>query len=305
LAVLFIPLSLLDLQTAAALWWLLSWYALGAAVLLLLSLYSDPRHYLLPVLAGAFLFRPFWAALENGQLSTFLLLALAGVAWLWARGRWAAGGALLSLLALKPQLGLPVLALAGLWLVRRRRWSGLAGISTGGLGLFALGFLADPGWVGKFLAIGSGKLGATFGYSPTVWGLAAWLAGFRPAATIALGSLAALACLGLVAWRLWHISDPALALGGMIALTLLITPYLWSYDQTLLLLPIAAGTLTLKERGMPYLPGALLPLGFALLAVLYQMLAMRAQLDLRNGQLSLVVLALWLIGSIGNGAKKN
>lgn len=300
LSVLFVPLSWLDLEHAAALWWVLSWIALGAAVLVLLSLYQDTEaiaHYLLPVLAGAFLFRPFWAALANGQMSAFLLLDLAGAAWLWKHDRWLAGGMLLSLLALKPQLGGPLLITVLLWLVLRRRWSALAGIVAGGLALDALGFLADPGWIGKFLSIGSGKFSSTFGFSPTVWGLAAWLTGFRPSLGIPLGSLAALLVVALVAWSLSKTHDPALALSGMVVLALLITPYLWSYDQTLLLLPIAVCTLALLDR-MPYLLGALLPLGMASLAVLFQMVAMRYQLDLVNAQLSLVMLALFLVSSI-------
>lgn len=293
LAVLLTPLGWVRPLQAYILWNALAILALAGTLILLLSLYPDTKHYILPYCAASFLFRPFWATLKLGHLSAFLTLDLAATIWLWNRGRWFAGGVALSLLALKPNLGAPLLAGLGLWLLIRRRRDAIGGIAAGGLGLLALGWLADPGWIGKFLAIGNEKLASTFGFAPTIWGLAVYLSGFRMSIGLPLGILACLACTGLMVWHLRRIPDPVLAFTSIVALVMLITPYLWSYDQTLLLLPVIVMSLSARPR-LPYLAAALAPLVFSVWAVVFQILSMHAELDLLNGLLSLAVFT-WVL----------
>lgn len=88
----------------------------------------------------------------------------------------------------------------------------------------------------------------------------------------------------------------ALAAGLAICLTLLTTPYTWTYDQLLLSIPIVFLVLGLGERGAQFLPTALLFLLIDILA--FALLALTAALQ-KEGWNALVAfsvlgLLLWL-----------
>ncbi len=264
LAFLFAPLGLLSLQAAATVWVLITQGLLVVCCWLLLSAWkpTDSRAaYWLPILLGVFLFRPVVTMLLQGQLGAIWLLTLSVCVYAWRRGQWWLGGALMPFLALKPNVGLPLIALLALWLALRRQWRALMAAGVSAAGLLIAGWLRDPLWLEKLSAIGNQKVASTFGWAPTSWGLGDAICQHGLSCTIGVG--AGLSVLLVIVALFWlmkhrHRAEPEVAAAILIAVTMLVTPYLWVYDQVLLIIPILAVMRLMHERELPYLVTATL-----------------------------------------------
>ena len=296
LAVLLLPFGILPLDAAAVCWVFISLAAILPAAWKLTASWQPVQilPYLLPALAGIYLFRPTFLTFLVGQMEILLLLGLVGAAWLWERGMWLRGGLLSSVLLIKPQIGLPLLALVGVWLLARRRWAGLAGMGLGALALFALGAIFDVGWVGRWLSIGQGKVSGVFGYSPTVWGVSATVCHHQSPCTPLLGSVLAIV---VVVGGLWivlrrKLHQPMDVMGVTIPVALLATPYLWAYTQVLLVFPILLVMGRLYRRRMPYLLVATFPLAMAVLAFILLFVAVGLGTDVWSAVVPLASLVL-------------
>jgi len=300
LAMLFAPLGQLPLYQAYVVWVALTQSMIAVAVYCVLTL--DPakrnRHVLLPIIAGIALFRPTIITLVNGQVSGFLLLVAAVTVYLWQRDKWFYGGLVVPLLALKPNIGVPMLVLLALWLLRRRSWSALGGMAICGFALLAIGWAKNPSWVQEFLGIGNVKLTQTFGFSPTVWGISAYSCGYSLQCTISLGAIAATALLiGYIVVLVGQgqAAGPLPIMSLVILLTLLITPYTWPYDQILIVMPIVALLMHLSSKyGSPLINAALF-LGIDICVLALLVLAAAVKLEIWNAFIPLAILvAVWL-----------
>jgi hypothetical protein len=297
LAMLMAPLGALDLLSAYQAWMVLSALMILTACWVIFG--RTRRRADLPILipwaAGALLFRPVIVTLRNGQLGGFLLLGLvAGCALAAARKGWLAGAAF-GLLSLKPALGIPVIGLLALWALYRRRWQILGGMLTSAVGLFIMGWLYDPAWVFRMLAPGSPKLWSNFGFFPTAWGLGTALCSGRGACATWVGG--GLSAAGLIAYVAIVLLSPKPlgvweAASMAVPVALFASPYVGAYDLLLLLLPIGASLLWLRNRGAPYLLVASLPIWIDLASLALVLVAARVGLDLWGGLLDLLVLAL-------------
>ena len=294
------PIGLLPLNVASV-----SWVVISAGLILLstryvLSLSNLHTHlpYLLPVLAGVFLFRPVMVTLRNGQFGAVLLFCLALAVWLFARGHWFAGGLALGLFLLRPNLGLPIIGLACIWLLLRKRWGALGGVIVSLAVLAALSWAKYPNWLEGMLAMGDTKLFNTFGYHPNLWGLAGVICRHELTCTLAAGSLFVLLLSGgtvLAYARSSSRDDPMVALGFILPLALMFTPYMWAYDQILLVVPILIITISLYSRGSPYLLTATFPLLMVCLALVLLAAALWLGTDAPGVILSLACFALMFL----------
>ena len=232
----FVPLSLLPLTVAAALWMTVSELSLILAVFLLVRTTGCPRNRLVTftALLSALLFRPFLSALTSGQLTPLLLLLLAGAVAVYVQGRSVLAGLLFAFLLFKPNLFILFFPALVLLLLARRDWPGLIGLGVGAGGLAVPCSLLHPGWLPRWLGV-SGKTSVTF-LTPTLWGLAFDLVG--PDRWILAGTLAVCWVSGSVLFLVVRRREEWL-FGMALAMcsSLLVTPYLWNYDQLLLLLP--------------------------------------------------------------------
>ena len=224
------PFALLPYPAAAVTWVILTWAAYAAAVRLWAPKAFWPAMAMPPVLINAI----------TGQAG-FLLAALfiAGMALLPKRPLL--GGLLLGLIVVKPQLGivLPFALAAG------REWRAFAGAALSSAGVLLLGLLVF-GWQSYQAWFGNAQL-----YSSVVAdGLAGWQ---RMASVYAalrfdgLGAAPAWIAQGLVAVAalaaaclLWRRSaDPGARAAALAAATALASPYLFGYDNLLLIMPLA------------------------------------------------------------------
>jgi hypothetical protein len=301
-AILLAPLGLLSLSQAYIVWSFLTLLMIIASLTLLLRIWvkTTALPFLLPVLAAAALFRPVIITLFGGQLSGFFLLVLCAAAFAMERKAWFWAGLLFGLLALKPNIGAPFLILAGVWLLLHKNWIALAGMAATGLSLLGLGFARNLHWISDFLSVGNYKFQETFGFSSTLWGISSGVCGFTYTCTVFLGgslvALLLLGTLGLLAQSRCSLA-PKTALSWITCVSLLVTPYLWPYDQTLLILPILAFMAHLAERKAPFLLTATLFLWMDLLAILLMLLTIQIEMEVWNGFISVVCLALvaWMV----------
>ncbi len=149
------------------------------------------------------------------------------------------GGAILGLLVIKPQLAvlLPVAFLA------ERNWRAILGAAASSLLLLVLAWLIfGPDTYRGFLAITGDYAGYMSG-SRWNWGeLASVFAflrffGVPQAAALAIQGAAALVA-AFLTWRAWVTGDER-RIAILAAATLLVPPYLFTYDSLLLILPLA------------------------------------------------------------------
>jgi hypothetical protein len=303
LSLLFAPLGLLPLYPAFIVWVALSILMILAALALLLKTQATSGRLGIPLVIGIIFFRPTILTLFTGQISGWLLLLLAIIAWLWEKGQWEWGGLLLPLLMLKPNLGAPLVFLLGFWLLFQKRYKAILAMAMMGLILLCIGYLQNPHWVSAYWGIGNTKLAQTFGGSPTVWGLGALIGHNQTALTLIIGSLAGLALLfgffrailrgGLAGLR------PLSVLALSVTVTLLVTPYTWTYDQLLLIIPLTALTLAMHRMRMPFPLTAGLFLGMDVLFVILLIFDSLLQVEILNVLVPLIVFGLclwWLPG---------
>ena len=294
LAIIFVPLGLLSLNHAYIAWVFLSEVMIILSVLVLIFLHANPsrKHYIMPILAGVVLFRPTLITLFSGQVSGMLLLILTFVILLWGKEKWLFGSMLLSLVALKPNIGFPIIIILLLWLLVQKRVASLGGIVISGFALLFIGIVLDTNWIVEYLAIGNNKLTQTFGYSPTLWGLSAYISGFNLFSTIVLGGFATAILLTGVFYmvmRKQKVMTPSWSVSIAIITTLLVTPYTWPYDQLLLVIPIITIMMEMMRRKYPFLLTATAFLFLDLISFVLLEISAQIQMEVLNALIPLVI----------------
>ena len=243
-----LPLGVLPWPNAANIWLLIS---LAAALVSTVLVYAattkrQQSRDLLAVALSVMLFVPLYSHLNQGQVS-LVVLASCVIGWALLEGDrpvWA--GALLSLGWAKPQLVILVWpALAWLAVKRGRGCSFLLGWLAGSVAQTIPLWILDPSWPAGYLE--ALRANVTW-LQPNLYSLAAYWSGSQ-----ILGWTVALVALGAAgSWLagLWRRSDNLGALTWTLALTPILSPYTWSYDQVLIL-PLLALIMSRGRRGLP------------------------------------------------------
>lgn len=252
-ALLFIPIGLMPIETASLVWLVLSFVAILASVLLLIKLLAPQnwRQWIIPFVLALCIFRPVILIFLMGQIGGLLLLLIVLAVFFISKGKSTPAHILLAFLLVKPNIGVPLLAFYGAWLVWRGQWKNLAVLGGASLGLLLIPMLLDPGWIQKYISVGLYKSQIDNLY-PTLRGLAGLLTANQPLATTILwaaGSLALLVGMIMMIVRLKNMITTIGILCLSILFCLLVTPYLRSYDFLLLLIPILYVTLSRVKPG--------------------------------------------------------
>jgi hypothetical protein len=256
LAFILTPLGLLPLKEAYFGWQIFSQFVLAVAALLVLrsSGAAHPGRLWFPLVLGLLFFGPVYLTLQIGALGAFTLGTLTAAILALDGRRELIGGALLSLLLLKPSQGLPIVLLCGIWLLSHRSWNAILGIAMGSVALLLVGILLDPAWPVAFAGSSQGLMTRNLGLQSTVFSLAShvcvagvhctWILG--GAAAFGLGA-ATLAYLWRRRPRVTHLE----AFSLIVPISFVTAVYGWSYDQILYVIPIAwvAGRLARRRRG--------------------------------------------------------
>jgi hypothetical protein len=312
LSLFFAPFGLLPLYQAFILWNFFTQYMIILSVSLLLMLNPGKlvKKFILPLFAGVIIFRPTLITLVNGQLSGFLLLVIVCMIFLWEHGKWWQGSALLPILALKPNLGVPIIILLSIYLIFQRKTSSIIAEVLSGLALITIGLAQNTNWISEFLKAGNIKLSQTFGFSPTIWGISALICKYRMNCSVAFGTILGLifmiAYLYFLTRKQSNIS-PALAVGFAISIMLLLTPYTWPYDQLLLIVPIIIFTMSLAKAGYRFMPLALIFIVIDVIAIILLGISAIIQMEIFNAIIPLSVFSLfiWYFLNSRNGFQRN
>ena len=291
LAVLFTPISLFSIMQAYEVWVFFSLCISLSAILTLLNFYTgfSPRTELF-IVAGTFLFRPVYIVFLSGQILSLLLLFVTLCVYLSRKRQWFWSGFVLSFVSLKPAFGLFILALMGIWYLFNKKWTAMAGIISGAIGLLLLGLANDPHWVTDYLAIGRQVFDKYLGMQTTVWGLASIFTHDYPKVLLT-GTIFAILIVGVEIFALSRrefVSDNLSAMATVLPVALLVAPYSWSYDQFILILSIEYISIEISKR-LGNIKAVLFVFLIDILAVALVGLAQSRGLDIWSLMISIVI----------------
>jgi hypothetical protein len=242
LLVVLIPLTFFDFQHAVWLWLITSLILFGLVITWTSHAYLPekiPTRASQVLLFALLLFPPFWNTLALGQISTLVLLGLAGYLRFYEQKPLLAG-IFLALTIIKPHLVLLVLPLIFLHSLWRRQWPLLAGFAGFILITTLLTFALRPTFLAEYIALMSQRQSLLLALqTPTLANLIFHLSGYRLSAFI--GLLALPFMIGY--W--WYIGrhTPSKWLHTatiFILLSVTLMPYGFAFDFVVLFIPIIA-----------------------------------------------------------------
>jgi hypothetical protein len=184
-------------------------------------------------------FPPVFVTAAIGQ-NAFVMCAILAAGLLLLPKRPFAAGLLLGCLILKPQLGLmlPIALVAG------RQWRATAGAALSSVGVLALGLAvfgiaATSAWIGQMpLYVSIARDGLVGWHKLASVYAAARQAGLDMDVAFALHFAVAAAAAGAV-WKVWRSpADPICKAAMLAAATMLASPYVFSYDALILVIPL-------------------------------------------------------------------
>ena len=219
IAVLVVPLGLLDLETAKNVWLTVSEVIFVVSLALVSRRRPGHRGFALSALAAA-AFVPTLLAFFDQQTSMLALFLLALAYWGLERGRHRVAGAALALALFKPQT-VALLVLVSLFRLKRR---GLIAFGTTLVILLLISFALMPDWPMQWWASASWLTREAGRAVPTVWGLSWRLTSqYWPGVLLAAGLLAVV----LINSRFTFVLTTGL----------LLPVYMKPYDLVVLLIP--------------------------------------------------------------------
>lgn len=298
-AIVFIPFGLLNIKLASTLWIFLTLVAIAVSVLLILSLWKKINWtaFILPVLLGSFLFRPTFLNLFVGQIDGFLFFFFALTLFLFSKKKTLWACAVIALMTLKPNIGIPLIALFVLHLLSQKKWKETAILLSTTIIIFLAPLLFDSHWIKNYFYVVLHK-SADNNLFPNLHGLAGVLTNGSPVWTIFLWLALSLLLLGAMIWvYLKHRSKISHFVVALLALLIstLVTPYLRAYDLIFLLLPILYITGNYAEKSESFLKINLIYLSWSLAAFVLLFLAVSLNHDIFSIFLTILVLLSMII----------
>jgi hypothetical protein len=242
LALVTAPLGFFPIEEAYILWDMLAQGLIALCILWLATRWDglNRQAYAVFVLVATVLNGNVFLGLMTGTIAALFVVFLTLALYFMETRRPLLAGLALAGLALKPPL-LTVVVLIGVWLLFRRNWKAIGGIVIGGLGLFIIGLIQDPLWVPKFLGAGENLFGMRLGHQPTILSYSRLACSGNMTCAFIVYAFIALAFVALFAFLIWkkqEVLTPMTVFSAAIALGVLLPPYIWSYDYTLLIIPI-------------------------------------------------------------------
>jgi len=233
--VFMLPLAWLPAQIARAVWLLFNILLVLVSCVLLGAVYLPPRRLgpLLTYLLLAAFFPPVLLAVLVGQITFLVLFGVAVALFLIRREGWFWAGAVLILTSVKPHLVLLVGPYLMGYAALRHKWTGWLGLAAAGAACLGVLFILRPGWLSDFGGVLNDPPAdwatPTLGGILNLYGAGAWVR--------YVGIAGLLFVPILLRWVEQVPVERAVALLTLI--TLPTTFFGWSYDHSLLLVPIA------------------------------------------------------------------
>lgn len=249
LFVFLLPLAWLPYPAARTTWFILNFFVIFGSAFLLAQLYlkGQPKAFLaFCLLAGVF--PPVLSGIAMGQVTFLVLLGVTACLFFIQRGNWFWAGSTFVFLVVKPHLVvLPVIYIL-VYSVYFRKWRIFAGILFAFVVFMGILFILRPNWITDL----TGLLGMapTNWATPTVGGLLSYLR------ITELGRYMIVLFFPLAIYLGFHKRlQPESVLPFLLILTIPFTFFGWSYDHTILLIPLAQlfGWLSVSRKAIPNL----------------------------------------------------
>jgi hypothetical protein len=235
LFVFLLPIAWLPVTTARFVFLLLNIFLVITAVMMLVRVYF-PEHGRLPLvclLAFTLVFPPMLSGLGVGQVTFFVFFGLVAVLFFIKRGAWFWAGFFLIFTSIKPHLVVLPLIYLLFYMLWERKFLGLAGLLTAGLACCVVLFIFRPEWVSDF--VGLLKIAPVQWLPPTVDGLLRhWQV--TDAARYLIVLFFPLPFFLLYKRDIFSLE---FSVALLTLITVPITFFGWSFDQTILLIPVA------------------------------------------------------------------
>lgn len=240
------PVLWLSFEYAALLWLVCNIFFLFGVTILIRKTFL-PKCPIVPLALATAFFPPCWEAISWGQTSILLTFAVSAFLYCANQKRDFLGGIFLALLSLKPHLFIVLVPAVAFWVFYSKRWAVLGGFISSLLILVgSTAVLSDSfgHWISSFLAVSNDKadLVAQW-YSASLADAGRYLI-MAVAGWQFLWLRASLTLLGVISVFLYCLKPARChsitrTLPPFLALSLLLAPYGWYYDQsTLLLIPL-------------------------------------------------------------------
>jgi hypothetical protein len=257
LVLITLPLGMFPIEQAYILWDTLAQVLIALCILWLATRWEgfNRQIYAVFLIGATVLNGNVYLGLMTGTFAALFLFFLTLALFFMETRRPLLAGMALASLALKPPL-LMIVGLIGIWLLFKHYWKVIGGLVLGGLGLLVIGLVQDPAWVQKFLGAGESLLNMRVGNQPTILSYTRLACAGRMDCSLAVYGVIVVALIGLFAWLVWRKREtlsPIMVFSAAAALGLLLPPYIWSYDYTLLLIPICYIAFDLIRRRETYL----------------------------------------------------
>lgn len=234
-----LPYAAFSFDRSSWLWFLTNVALVCTSLLLLWQVFTEKKDSQLRLwiaMVLVFIYIPTLTTLLVGQITSLILFGLAGFLFFERRRLWLASGVCLALTTVKPQLVFVTLPLIMLELLRQRRWRVLAGFIVPLLAGTFLVFMFRPTFFPEYISI-IGNSPLTRWLVPTLSFLLSHVTGFR-----LLKFIGVLIIPAVVTW--WYVRrrKNAIEIQDLVIVTLLLsvlfTPFAWSFDALVLILPL-------------------------------------------------------------------
>lgn len=248
-----VPLSWFDYRTAAHLFTAFTIAALFASAALIAGVDRRTRGALGWWVAASVCYPPVLESLVGGQKGTVFLLVFAVAYRLLAQRRLFLAGAVFGLASVKPQLMLVVL----LVMLAQREWRFFAGLAATGVALgvqsLIVGWMPLLDWIASMLNPWPHTVMVPRSHN---WlGFARLLLGEYSGPAVLGLWLALLAATGIVLWRVlggrleYESRRFSIQFAAIVLATPLVSPHLYTYDLSILVLPLILLALEMPEEG--------------------------------------------------------
>jgi hypothetical protein len=226
------PLALLPFHTARAVWVIVNVALVSVSCGVLGAIYLPPgRAPLITFFVAASSFSSMLVGVFIGQITFLVLIGVVGALFLIKREKFFWAGAVLFLTNVKPHLVLLVVPYFLIYLALQRKWSGWAGLIAAAVVDGITLFILRPQWISDLKSLIA--LAPVDWATPTLGGLIA-INGWG-----GWGSGIGFILLIVVPILLHKNARLETAASVLILLTVPTTFFGWSYDQSLLLIPMA------------------------------------------------------------------
>jgi len=224
-----LPLGVLPIEAAATAWLTLSLGSLVAGLALTWRAVATTKRYAALFAVAVIMSQPFWTFVLSGQISGLIVGIAGATLWCLARRHESLGGVTLLLGALKPQIvAITVPAVLVHATLTRRGRLVAAGVATAAA-MLLVPLVFVPAWPLEWLGEVGGRRLRVVGDMPTAWGFANHVLGDARWGALLLVALAA-----LLGWLTRRRVDGVSLFALSLPLSLLATPYAWSYDHLVL-----------------------------------------------------------------------